>query len=68
MRDGEPRKGAVIKLFGVALVLIGTLDSMLFWRAGMPFGGVYVLLIVAGIILFAFGTIRGATAPGRKAR
>lgn len=50
--------GAIIRLFGVVLIFLGALNSMLFWRAGSAVSNVYVLLIVSGILLYAIGAIR----------
>ncbi len=56
-----PRKGAAIKLFGVALIFVGVLDSMLSWRGGFRVEGAYALLIAAGFFLYALGAIRGGS-------
>lgn len=58
MRDEQPRRGAVLKLFGVTLVFLGVLDSMLSWRGGMAVSDFYVVLIASGIFLLAIGAIR----------
>ena len=57
--QGSIRKGSIIKLFGVVLILIGGMDSMLSWRGGFPVGNFYVGLIAAGIVIYALGAIRG---------
>jgi hypothetical protein len=58
-----PKKGVVTKIFGVILVFLGTLDSMLSWRGGFEVHETYALLIVSGIFLYAVGAIKG----GKKA-
>ncbi len=57
--QAEPGKGVVTKLFGVILVFLGVLDSMVSWRGGFAVSEVYALMIVAGLALYAVGAIRG---------
>ena len=56
-----PRKGVVTKLFGVILIFLGVLDSMVSWRGGFAVSEVYALMIAAGLALYAVGAIRGGT-------
>jgi hypothetical protein len=58
LSEGAPRKGAGIKLLGVAFIFVGMLDSMLFWRGGFQLDGTYALLIAFGVVLVALGAIR----------
>ena len=58
MRDDQPGKGVIIRLFGVVLVFVGVLDSMLSWRAGLALSDFYVLLIATGILVYLIGAIR----------
>ena len=58
LMEGAPRKGAAIKLFGVAFIFVGVLDSMLSWRGGFQVNGVYALMIAFGAFLYALGAIR----------
>ena len=58
-RQAKPRKGVVTKLFGVILVFLGVLDSMVSWRGGFAVSEIYALMIVAGFALYAVGAIRG---------
>ena len=60
--ESAPRKGAAIKLFGVAFIFVGVLDSMLSWRGGFQVDGVYALMIAFGFFLVALGAIRGGRA------
>ncbi len=62
--DSAPRKGAAIKMFGVALIFVGMLDTMLSWRGGFRMDGTYALLIAFGFFLFALGVIRSGRRPG----
>lgn len=59
--ETRPKRGVAIKLFGVALVFLGMLDSMLSWRGGFALPTTYVLLMAAGIFLYAVGAIRGGS-------
>ncbi len=62
--DSAPRKGAAIKMFGVALIFVGILDTMLSWRGGFRMDGTYALVIAFGFFLFALGAIRSGGRPG----
>lgn len=55
----QGRKGAVIKLFGVVLMILGGLDSMLSWRGGFAPSDMYLLLICVGGLLYGAGAIVG---------
>ncbi len=58
MENGMKNKGAIIKIFGVVLIILGALDSMLFWRAGLAVGDDFVLIIASGVFLYLAGAIR----------
>ena len=64
MRKDFPRetdnhsRGAIIRIFGVILVILGTLDSMLMWRGGFALSNLYVGMIASGLFLCLIGTIR----------
>ncbi len=63
-QQARPRKGVVTKLFGVILIFLGVLDSMVSWHGGLAVDEIYALMIVAGFSLYAVGAIRGgADAP-----
>lgn len=53
------RKGVTTKLFGVILMALGALDSMLSWRGGLADTDVYFALIFVGAILYFLGAVRG---------
>ena len=55
----SPRKGSIIKLFGVVLIFLGAMDSMLSWRGGFAVAGFYIALIAAGVVVYALGAVRG---------
>ncbi len=54
----DSSRGAIIRLFGVILVILGTLDSMLMWRGGFVLSTVYIGMIASGLFLYLIGTIR----------
>jgi len=58
MENSNAKKGVKTKLFGVILIFLGVLDSMLAWRGGFAVNTSYIWLIVFGIFLYAIGTIR----------
>jgi len=61
-------KGAIIRLFGVVLIFVGTLDAMLLWRGGLALDSSYTLLICTGVALFALGAVRGSGADRTRNR
>ena len=58
-RQAGAGKGVVTKLFGVILIFLGVLDSMVSWRGGFAVSEIYALKIIAGLSLYAVGAIRG---------
>ncbi len=69
MTEHRPARGAIIRLFGVILIFLGMLDSMLSWRAGMAVSDFVVVLFAAGAGIYALGAIRGRrrTSPSTQA-
>ncbi|MFQ5756616.1 MAG: hypothetical protein ACE5H7_11075 [Acidiferrobacterales bacterium] len=63
MQDDGSKKGVKTKLFGVILIFLGVLDSMLSWRGGFRLSDFYVLLVASGIFLFIIGAIRQGSKP-----
>lgn len=51
-------RGAIIRLFGVILIILGTLNTMLSWRGGFQVPDLPVLMIAAGALLCLAGGIR----------
>lgn len=49
-------RGAVIRLFGVILIILGSLNTMLSWRAGFEVLSLPVILLVAGSVLCLIGS------------
>lgn len=62
MDDPGAKKGVKTKLFGVLLIILGGLDSMLSWRGGFAPSGIYVFLLAAGVALYGLGSVRSARA------
>lgn len=60
----ETRKGAIPKIFGVVLIFLGVLDSMLSWRGGLTLDAFYVFLMASGALLYFIGAVR----QGRESR
>jgi hypothetical protein len=50
-------RGAVIKLFGVILIILGGLNSMLAWRGGFEVISFYTILIATGALFCLIGSI-----------
>jgi hypothetical protein len=65
MPEQSSSKGSIIRLFGVVLIFLGVLDSLLSWRGGFALDGFYVLLIGAGLFLYAMGAVRRGSASQR---
>lgn len=59
--ETAPRKGAAIKMLGVAIIFVGMLDTMLSWRGGFRMDGTYALVIAFGFFLYALGVIRSGS-------
>ncbi|MDA1099871.1 MAG: hypothetical protein O2967_12890 [Proteobacteria bacterium] len=51
-------RGAIIRLFGVILVILGALDIMLSWRGGFAVAPFHAMLLVGGLLLCLIGAIR----------
>lgn len=51
------RPGVILKLMGAILMMLGTLDSLLTLRGGIP-AYEFLLLIAIGVGVFAVGAVR----------
>lgn len=51
-------RGAVIRLFGVILVILGTLDMMLSWRGSFAVEPFHAMIFVTGVLLCLIGAVR----------
>ena len=56
--NNKTNRGVMTRLFGVILIIVGVLDSMLAWRGGFAISDVYVLLIATGIFVYFIGAIQ----------
>jgi hypothetical protein len=54
-------KGVITKIFGVVLIILGSLDMMLSWRGGMEVNPFHIGLFLGGIVLFALGAARASS-------
>jgi len=50
-------RGAVVRLFGVILVILGTLDMMLSWRGSFEVVPFHAALVVVGLFLCLIGAV-----------
>jgi hypothetical protein len=51
-------RGAIIRLFGVILIILGTLDMMLSWRGSLEIVPFHAMIFVTGVVLCLIGAIR----------
>ncbi|MDP7652791.1 MAG: hypothetical protein QGF38_13925 [Rhodospirillales bacterium] len=51
-------RGAIIGLFGVILIILGALNTMLSWRGGLDVHPFHAMLIGTGLLLCLIGAIR----------
>ncbi len=68
MEGGVSNKGTILRLMGVVLIILGGLDGMLSWRAGVALSNVYIYLILAGVLLFIVGVLRRGSAAAEVAQ
>lgn len=57
-QDSQSSRGLITRLFGVILIVLGALNSMLAWRGGFAVSDAYVLLLAAGIFIYFIGAVR----------
>ncbi len=58
-------RGAVVKLFGVVLIILGSLNSMLSWRGGFELVSLPIIMVSAGLFLTLIGWIMHETGNPR---
>jgi len=56
-------RGAIVRLFGVILIILGSLNAMLSWRGGFEMLSLPVMLIAVGIVLCVIGAILRGQIP-----
>ena len=66
MEEEQSKRGVKTKLLGFVLIVLGVLDSLLTLRGGIP-AYEFLLLIFAGICIFAIGAIRDTQQSSSKA-
>ena len=49
--------GAVTRLFGVILIILGALNTMLSWRGGFEVLSLPIIFLVCGLVLCFVGSI-----------
>lgn len=59
------RPGVILKLMGAILMMLGTLDSLLTLRGGIP-AYEFLLLIAIGAAVFAVGAVRARYGAGDR--
>ncbi len=56
-------RGAIFRIFGVILIILGWLDTMLSWRGGFEIIPFHAMLILVGLMLYFIGAIRRRAVP-----
>jgi len=56
--NNKSNKGVMTRLFGVVLIILGVLDSMLAWRGGYAVSDMYILLVATGIFVYFIGAVQ----------
>ena len=56
--NNKSNRGVITRLFGVILIILGVLDSMLAWRGGFAVSDVYVLLVASGVFVYFIGAVQ----------
>ncbi len=54
----DNNRGAILRLFGVILIILGWLNTMLSWRGGFEVASFHAMLLATGIVLCLIGAIR----------
>jgi len=55
----KEKKGVGLKVFGMSLVLLSSLNLMLSWRGGFSIDLFYPMILAVGVALFVVGTLKG---------
>ena len=59
MAETTTPRGVKTRLIGVVVLFAAMMDAMLHWRGGFVLGLSTMLLLAAGVTLFAIGALRG---------
>ena len=60
MNDRTGNAGLFARIFGVILIILGSMDCMLAWRGSYQINEFYMILIGFGMVLFCFGAVRAS--------
>ncbi len=55
--SNDNNRGAIIRLFGVILIILGSLNTMLSWRGGFEVLPLHAALIATGFLFYAIGAV-----------
>ncbi len=58
--SSRPR-GVVPRVFGVIMIILGSMNCMLAWRGSFEISLFYLVLIGFGLFLFCFGAVRATS-------
>ena len=64
--EGINNRGAIFRIFGVILLILGALDTMLSWRGGLEVQAFHAGLIGVGVLLCVIGAIRRHIGAGHR--
>jgi hypothetical protein len=56
--SADNSRGAIVRLFGVILIILGALNAMLSWRGGLEVASFHTMLIATGLLLCLIGAIQ----------
>ncbi|MCH7509383.1 MAG: hypothetical protein IIB68_06035 [Proteobacteria bacterium] len=51
-------KGVITRLFGVILIILGILNTMLAWRGGFAVSDLYIAFISFGVFVYLIGAVQ----------
>lgn len=57
----EEKLGIGLKVFGIILIILGSLNLVLCWRGGLPINPFFPVILAAGIGFYVIGKIRGTS-------
>ncbi|MBL6931809.1 MAG: hypothetical protein ISR45_02585 [Rhodospirillales bacterium] len=63
MTELSPPKGVKMKLFGVSLIILASLNLMVSWRGSLDVNLWQVLILGIGFFFYAIGAAKGASRP-----
>ncbi len=57
----EEKQGTALKVFGVVLIILGSLNLMLCWRGGLSISPFYPVILLIGLGLFIIGKLKNSS-------